>query len=214
MTLPYTHSRTQRVDAFSKLLCWTTDLVNSSHSELLESGFDRRVVGSLDRLAENSKARLLLLEVGSRLDLSLRLQSLESLALLPSDSLRELANVGESPSRLEADHPESRGDDHALHGVVRGRHTLDGLQSLKSSRATGSLAGDHSTNSALEELSGAGLVEGTTLGVSSSALLEEVLEFYTVGVNRVGHLQLLASDNHDPLAVQQLLSHNGGKATQ
>lgn len=79
-------------------------------------------------------------------------------------------------TRLQPEHPQSFGDDHALLLVVRGRNTLEELEALKSGSATGALVGNHATDSTVENLGGSTVVEGTGLfGVDDVAFVEEVV---------------------------------------
>ena len=80
------------------------------------------------------------------------------------------------PARLQPQYPESLRDDHALLAIVGRGDALKELEALKSSRAAGSLVGNHSTNGPVEDLGGSAVVEGTRLfGVDDVALVQEVV---------------------------------------
>ena len=82
-------------------------------------------------------------------------------------------------SGLEPQDTEGLGNDDALLLVVRGRDTLEGLKTLHSGVAAGSLVRDHATDGAPEHLGGSAEVEGTTTsGVVPGLLAHERLVLY------------------------------------
>ena len=77
---------------------------------------------------------------------------------------------------LQTQYPESLRDNHALLSVVGRRDALEQLEALQSSRAAGSLVGNHATDGAVEDLGGSAVMEGAGLfGVDDVALVEEVV---------------------------------------
>lgn len=62
---------------------------------------------------------------------------------------------------LQSEDTEGLGNDHLLLLVVRGRNTLEDLETLKGSRTTGGLVGDHATDGLVENAGGSAEVEGT-----------------------------------------------------
>ena len=138
------------------------------------------------------------------------------------------------PARLQPQYPESLRDDHALLAIVGGRNALKQLEALKSSRAAGSLVGDHAADGPVENLGRCAVVEGAGFfGVDNVAFVEEVVvaqlrnqcksscEMRPNSVNwYVTHLvteeaardvNLLAPHNDNLLAVQNLLGDNRGQ---
>lgn len=139
-------------------------------------------------------------------------------------------------SRLEAQYPEGLRDDHALLAVVRGRNALEKLEAFQSCRAASSLVGDHAADGPVEDLGGCTMVEGAGLfGVDDVALVQEVVvpqlqrvwlnamflvridtnpNMHLVAEETARNVNLLAPDDDNLLAVEDLLRDNRSKAAQ
>jgi hypothetical protein len=79
-------------------------------------------------------------------------------------------------ARLQAENAESFWDNHALLAVVGRRDTLEDLETLKSSSATGSLVGSHAADGTVEDLGRSAVMEGAGLfRVDDMAFVEEVV---------------------------------------
>ena len=75
---------------------------------------------------------------------------------------------------LETQDFEGRRDDHALLLVVGRRHSLEGLEPLKSGLATLGLVRNHPSHGAPEDLAGGAEVEGATGRVDIATLAQEL----------------------------------------
>lgn len=96
--------------------------------------------------------------------------------------MAQTANGAVLAARAETEHTESLGNDNALLLVVRGRNTLENLESLHSSGTTGGLVGNHAADGLVEDAGGSTEVEGTTTSrVETSHLAKEgvVLDYIT-----------------------------------
>lgn len=79
-------------------------------------------------------------------------------------------------ARLQSQNTECLRHNHALRPVVGRGDTLEELEAFKSSRTTGSLVGNHSADSPVENLGGGAVMEGARLfGVDDVTLVEEVV---------------------------------------
>lgn len=65
--------------------------------------------------------------------------------------MAQTANGAVLATGLQSQDSEGLGDDHPLNLVIRGRDTLEDLESLHGSGATGGLVGNHSTDSLVED---------------------------------------------------------------
>jgi len=148
------------------------------------------------------------------LDLAGLLQTLDEVALVPAVDLGDILEDAELAVGLHADVLESVRDNHTLLQVVGVRDTVEGLETVHGGGATGTLVRDHAANATQQDLVRGALMEGTFLRVVRGLLLLEgaVLELVTVqGTRDVG---VLASDQNDGLAVEELLGDGGRQASQ
>jgi len=86
-----------------------------------------------------------------------------NILVLPADLVAETANGAVLAAGLQSEDAESLGNNHLLLLVVRGRDTLEDLESLKSSGTAGGLVGDHATDGLVEDAGRGAEVEGTCL---------------------------------------------------
>lgn len=98
----------------------------------------------------------------------------DNILVLPANLVAETADSAVLAAGLQAEHTQSLGNDHLLLLVVRGRDTLEDLEALKGGGTTGSLVGDHATDSLVEDAGRSAEVEGTTTGRVVSGHLAEV----------------------------------------
>jgi len=144
-------------------------------TSLLKKGGGELSTGLFVGLALKGSGGLLALVVSGSTDLSLLLESLDGVLVLPSDLVRQSAKASESTTRSESQHTESLRADRARNLVIRRRNSLEDLEVSQSSGTTGGLVGDHSTDGSPENLGRSTEVEGTTSGVNVASLSEEVL---------------------------------------
>jgi len=107
------------------------------------------------------------------LDLALLLEVGNNIVVLPADLVRDTLDGAVLAAGLELEDAKGRGDDHALHAIVRWGDTLKELDAVQGSGSTGSLVGDHTTDSTVEDAGGSAEMEGTTSGVDDATLAEE-----------------------------------------
>jgi hypothetical protein len=81
--------------------------------------------------------------------------------VLPAELVAETADRAVLASRLQPQDAEGLGNNDALLGVVRGRNTLKGLETLHCRSTAGGLVRDHATDGSPEDLGGSAEVEGT-----------------------------------------------------
>lgn len=84
-----------------------------------------------------------------------------NILVLPADLVAQTANGAVLAAGLQSEDTEGLGNDHLLLLVVRGGDTLEDLESLKSSGATGSLVRGHATDSLVEDAGRGAEMEGT-----------------------------------------------------
>jgi len=154
----------------------------------------------------------LVVSLGS--DLSLLLQSADNVVVLPAELLAQTSDGAVLPSWLQPQDSQSLRNNHALLGVVWGRNTLEDLEPLKSSLATGSLVGNHTTDGLVENPGGGTEVEGTVSLVETGSLAEVCMILQLSTEEFAGNVQRLAADNDDLLAVQKLLGDGRSQTTK
>lgn len=86
---------------------------------------------------------------------------LNNILVLPADLVAQTTNRAVLSTGLQSENTESLGNYHLLLLVVRGRDTLEDLESLQRSSTSGGLVGDHATNSLVEDSGRGTEVEGT-----------------------------------------------------
>jgi hypothetical protein len=152
--------------------------VTIKSKNLVSIGSDR-LVDRLDRVglggssfALESGNSLLALVVSSRLGLALLLELGNNVLVFPANFVGDTANGGVFAAGLKLQDTKSRGDNHTLHLIVRGRNTFEKLDTVKSSSTTGGLVSNHTTESLVEDAGRSAEVEGTTVGVNNATLVE------------------------------------------
>lgn len=162
-----------------------------------------------------SGSDLLALVVSSALSLSSLLQSSNDILVLPANLVGQTTNSAELAAGLETEDTESLGNDDLL-GLVVGRgDTLEDLKALESGGTAGSLVGDHTTDSLVEDSGRSTEVEGTTAGGVVSGDLSEVGVVLELRAEELaGDVKGLAADNNDLLTAQELLGDNGGESAK
>lgn len=86
---------------------------------------------------------------------------LNNILVLPANLVAQTANSAVLAAGLQAQDTQSLGNNHLLLLVVWRRDTLENLKALKSSGTTGSLVGNHATDSLVEDAGRSAEVEGT-----------------------------------------------------
>lgn len=97
-----------------------------------------------------------------------------NILVLPADLVGETANGAVLAAGLQSQDTEGLGNNHLLDLVVRGRNTLEDLESRQGSGAAGSLVGHHATDGLVEDPRRRAEVEGTTAGGVETGHLAEV----------------------------------------
>lgn len=109
--------------------------------------------------------------VGLALGLPLLLETVNNVLVSPSDLVRDTLEGAELPAGLEAEDTEGGGNDHLLDLVLGGGNALEESEAGQGGGTTGSLVGDHSADSLVEDPRRSAVVEGTgLLGVDQVAL--------------------------------------------
>jgi hypothetical protein len=151
----------------------------------------------------------LALVVSLALGLPLLLQLVDDVLVTPTDLVRQPLQGAVLPAGLESEDTESGGNNHLLDLVLGGGDTLEQLQSLQSGSSSRGLVGDHSSDSLVEDSRRGSEVERTGSGrVDNVSLVEVGVVLQLVSEERSGNVDLLASDDGDLLAAEDLL---GGK---
>jgi hypothetical protein len=188
----------------------TTFLVTKSGESLGGLGVSNLGMGSLGLLGQSG----LLGVVGGRLDLSLLLEVGDNVLVLPAKLVGDSANGAVLSAGLESQNSQGLGDHHSLLLVVRGRDTLEDLESLQSSLTSGGLVGDHTSNGLVEDSRGGSEMERTVSSVESGGL-SQVSGVLELGSEKLlGDVKSLASHNDNVLAVEDLLGNGGGESTE
>lgn len=185
-------------------------------AELLESLGGLVVdLGALLGLGKLAGGDLLALVVGGALGLAALLESGNNILVLPADLGAETANGAELATGLESQDTKSLGNDHLLLLVIGGRDTLEDLEALKGSGATGSLVGNHAADSLVEDAGRSAEVEGTTASGVVPGHLAQVRVVLELGAEELARdVEGLAADDNDLLAVEELLGDDAGEATK
>lgn len=149
---------------------------------------------------------LLALEVSLALDLALLLETVDNVLVAPSNLVGDTLEGGVLASGLQAENTESSGDDHLLDLVLGGGDTLVEGETAESGGTTSRLVGDHSADSLEEDAGRSAVVEGTgLLGVDNVTLVEVGVVLELVTEERARDVDLLAADNRDLLAREDLM---------
>merc|ERR1719217_724939 len=173
-----------------------------------------RDLGALDSLAASLEGGLLLGEVGGGLDLTLALQALDEVLVLPADVRGEVAQLAEAALRADAQHLEAVWDNHALLAVKWVRDALEALQAVEGRSAASGLVRDHAANGTPQDLGRRPVVQRSSLRVRVHALSAEFRVLQLVAVEGARDVYVLSAHADDPLAVQQLLGDGGSQATE
>lgn len=94
--------------------------------------------------------------------------------IFPANLVTQSSNGTIFSSWLQPQHPQSLWHNHPLLLVVWWWNTLEDLESLHGSGATGSLVRDHASDGLVEDASGSAEMEGTSSGGVKSSYLSEV----------------------------------------
>lgn len=141
-------------------------------------------------------------------DLTLELKLLNNITILPSDLRGQTAENAECTSGAKTEYTEGVRDDHALSLVIRRRDTLEDLKTGKSLLTTNSLVGNHTADSAPEDLGGRSQVEGSSLGVDVATLAQERVVVVLVLLEDTRDLHLLATNNNLSHIIQLESTHS------
>lgn len=174
--------------------------------------------------------------VDGTLSLALLLNLGQHGLILPADLVGEAAQSAKVATGLEAEDAQSTRDHHALHRVVRLGDALKDLETLHGGGTARRLVRKHAANGAEKDARGRTVMEGTVGGVGERALAQKLAVLYytakdgsimgnwrhasasfliTLGTEEgARHVELLATDHDDALAREDLLSHDGGQATE
>lgn len=98
----------------------------------------------------------------------------DDVLVLPADLVGEAADGAVLAAGLQSQDTEGLGNNHLLLLVVRGRDTLEDLESLESGGTAGGLVGNHATDGLVEDPGRGAEVEGTTAGRVVTGHLAEV----------------------------------------
>jgi hypothetical protein len=154
-----------------------------------------------------------LVELGGSL-LSLGGELLNELLALPTGVLGHITEDAESSLGLQFQRLEGLRDDHLLLPVIGRWDTVVNSESLESSLTSGSLVGEHTTDSSPENHRRSGVVKRTPLWISSGSLVAELLVLQLISVKRARNVDSLTSDDGDVLTVEDLLCNNRGEAAE
>ena len=135
-----------------------------------------------------------LVELGGSLS-SLDRQSLDELLALPADLGSHVAENAELSLGLQAQGLGSLGDSHLLLLVIRSGDTVEHLHALKSGLTSGSLMGEHATDSSPENHRRSSVVKRASSGIGSGGLHSELLILQLVSEQGSGDVDALASDD-------------------
>merc|ERR1719355_435791 len=180
-------------------------------TSLLKERGSERSASLFVGLALEGRSGLLALVVGGSTDLSLLLESLDGILVLPSDLVRQTTEASEVATRSESQHTESLRADHTVDLIVRRRNSLEDLQVSESSGTTRGLVRNHSTDGSPEDLRGSTEVERTASRVDVASLSEEVLVLELVSEVRTRDVDVLTTNNNDLLSGQELLGNSGSE---
>ena len=184
------------------------DISETELSQLRVELADALVLGS-------SSAGLLLLLLegveGSRLGLSLLLETSDGIGLSPAGEGGEITERHELTLGLQAESAESVWHDHALLLVVREGHALEDLKLAKSGGASRQLVREHTTDTLPEDARGGSPVLLTTAGVGVNTLVHHILTDDLVPLDPAGLEDLLTAHNGDALTGQEFFGNNAGE---
>lgn len=76
---------------------------------------------------------------------------LNNTLVLPADLVAQTTNSAELSAGLQSENTQSLGNNHLLLLVVRGRNTLEDLESLQCGGASGGLVGNHAADGLVED---------------------------------------------------------------
>lgn len=171
--------------------------------------------GSLLGVGDLAGSNTLALIVGSALGLSSLLQAGDDVLVFPANLVAETADGAVLAAGLQTENAEGLGNDHLLLLVVGGRDTLKDLEALQGGGTAGCLVRDHATDGLVEDAGGSAEVERATAGRVETGHLAEVGVVLELRAEELARdVEGLAADNDNLLAVEELLSDNGGETTE
>lgn len=180
-------------------------------------GLRRRALagGALLGIGQLAGGNLLALVVSGALGLSSLLQAGNNILVLPANLVAQTADSAVLAAGLQTKNAEGLGNDHLLLLVVRGRDTLEDLETLKGGGTTGSLVGNHATDGLVEDSGGSTEVEGTTTGRVETGGLAEVGVVLELSAEELARdVESLSADNDDLLTLEELLGDNTGQTAE
>jgi len=159
------------------------------------------------RLGLQTDASLLFGMEDSTMDLTFLFESLNELAVAPSDLGSKISKTAEFASRSQTKVGQSSGDNLTLNLVVRVRHTFKDLEAVHSKSSSLGLVGNHSSDGSPEDAGGGTIVKGSSSRICVHALLKEGEVFELVAEERTRDVDLLASHTNHFLTKQKLLGN-------
>jgi len=156
----------------------------------------------------------LLLVVDGGLDLALGLQGGDDMLVFPSDLVGETAQDAVLAVGLEPKDSESGRDDVSLPLVIRSGNSLVGAVSLHGVLTASQLVRQHSADRLVQNAARGSVMERPSLGVDQAALAKVVHVFQLVTVETSGDVDTFASDDNDPLSLEETLGDDGSQSSQ
>jgi len=151
----------------------------------------------------------------SSFDLPLLFQTIDNVLVSPANFMRQTLYSAIFPTGFQPQHSQRLRDDEPLLAIVRGRNTLEELETLKGSGTTGGLVRDHTADRSVEYLRGGTVMEGAGLfRVDNVPFMEEIMVSELVTEETTGDIDLLAADDGKFLTREDLLGDDAREATE